>query len=80
MLCVMRGRAGAGTIFSGCNLRCVYSQNWELGSKGKGQEVTSLKLVRAMLDLQERGCHNVNLVSPKRLIVCIGRCCYGEAR
>jgi putative pyruvate formate lyase activating enzyme len=76
----MRGRTGAGTIFSWCNLCCVYSQNWELRSKGKGQEVTSLKLVRAMLDLQERGCHNVNLVGPKCLIVCIGCCYYGEAR
>jgi putative pyruvate formate lyase activating enzyme len=80
MLCVMRGRVRAGTIFSWCNLRCVYSQNWEFRSKGKGQEVTSLKLVRVMLEVQERGCHNVNLVSSTCVIVCIGCCCYGEAK
>jgi putative pyruvate formate lyase activating enzyme len=65
----LRGWAGSGTIFfSWCNLRCVYCQNWEIGWKGEGQEVTSLQLAKVMLDLQERGCHNVNLVSPSHVV------------
>jgi putative pyruvate formate lyase activating enzyme len=65
----LRGWAGSGTIFfSWCNLRCVYCQNWEIGWEGEGQEFTSLQLAQVMLDLQERGCHNVNLVSPSHVV------------
>ena len=65
----LRGWAGSGTIFfSWCNLRCLYCQNWEISWKGEGQEVTSLQLARAMLDLQEMGCHNINLVSPSHVV------------
>jgi putative pyruvate formate lyase activating enzyme len=65
----LRGWAGSGTIFfSWCNLRCLYCQNWEISWKGGGREVTSLQLARAMLDLQEMGCHNINLVSPSHVV------------
>ncbi|HEV7858023.1 MAG TPA: radical SAM protein [Pyrinomonadaceae bacterium] len=62
------GSHGAGNIFFGnCNLRCVYCQNYQISQTHREQiknEVTHERLARMMLELQERGCHNVNFVSP----------------
>jgi putative pyruvate formate lyase activating enzyme len=62
------GTLGAGNIFFGnCNLRCVYCQNYQISQTHKEQiknEVTHERLAEMMLDLQARGCHNVNFVSP----------------
>ncbi len=65
----LRGRYGSGTIFfSGCNLRCVYCQNWEISHKRLGNEVTADELATIMLHLQHFGCHNINLVSPSHVV------------
>jgi len=65
----LRGWGGSGTIFFGwCNLRCVFCQNWDISQKGIGREVDSEELADMMLDLQERGCHNINLVSPSHVV------------
>jgi putative pyruvate formate lyase activating enzyme len=65
----LRGWAGSGTIFfSGCNLRCVYCQNWEISQKGFGHQVEPEELAEMMCDLQNRGCHNVNFVSPSHVV------------
>ena len=65
----LRGWAGSGTIFFGwCNLRCVFCQNWDISQKGIGHEVDAEALADMMLDLQERGCHNINLVSPSHVV------------
>jgi putative pyruvate formate lyase activating enzyme len=65
----LSGRAGSGTIFfSWCNLRCVYCQNWETSWRGTGYEVDAGGLAVMMLDLQARGCHNINLVSPSHVV------------
>ncbi|MBN1875964.1 MAG: radical SAM protein [Anaerolineae bacterium] len=62
---VLRGWRGSGTIFfSGCNLHCVYCQNYDISQQVAGQPVTAEKLAAMMLDLQAMGCHNINLVSP----------------
>ena len=62
------GTRGAGLIFFGnCNLRCVYCQNYQISQAHKAQiknEVTHERLADMMLELQARGCHNINFVSP----------------
>ena len=62
------GTKGAGNIFFGnCNLRCVYCQNYQISQSHKAQiknEVTHERLAEMMLELQARGCHNINFVSP----------------
>ena len=59
------GRGGSGTIFfSGCNLGCLYCQNYDISHGGRGKKVTPRELTGMMLSLQKRGCHNINLVTP----------------
>jgi putative pyruvate formate lyase activating enzyme len=64
----LTGKHGAGNIFFGnCNLRCVYCQNFQISQTHKEQirnQVTHERLAEMMLDLQARGCHNINFVSP----------------
>lgn len=64
----LTGTRGAGNIFFGnCNLRCVYCQNYQISQAHKEQiknEVTHERLAEMMLELQIRGCHNINFVSP----------------
>jgi putative pyruvate formate lyase activating enzyme len=65
----LRGWIGSGTIFfSFCNLRCVFCQNWDISQAGEGREVLPADLAEMMLDLQERGCHNVNFVTPEHVV------------
>src|SRR5213592_898835 len=62
------GKSGAGNVFFGnCNLRCVYCQNYQISQVHKEQienEVTHERLAEMMLELQARGCSNINFVSP----------------
>jgi len=62
------GTGGAGNVFLGlCNLRCVYCQNYQISQTFKQQrrnEVSFERLAEMYLELQERGCHNINWVSP----------------
>ena len=62
------GTSGAGNIFFGnCNLRCVYCQNYQISQTHKEQlknEVAHERLAEMILELQARGCHNINFVSP----------------
>ena len=59
------GENGSGTIFfSNCNLNCVYCQNHEISQEGKGLEVTTERLAEIMIEQQERGVNNINLVTP----------------
>ncbi|MBV9957441.1 MAG: radical SAM protein, partial [Acidobacteria bacterium] len=66
------GTHGAGNIFFGnCNLRCVYCQNYQISQTHKEQlknEVTHERLAEMMLELQGRGCHNINFVSPTHFV------------
>lgn len=63
------GDRGSGTIFfSHCNLRCVYCQNFEFSQQGFGKEVEEETIASFMLELQEKGCHNINFVTPTHVI------------
>ncbi len=63
------GRNGSGTIFfSNCNLRCVFCQNYPIAHEGRGREVSDEALAGMMMDLQRRGCHNINLVTPTHVM------------
>ena len=66
------GRGGSGTIFfSHCNLSCVFCQNHDISQTGVGSRVTARQLASIMLELQLRGCHNINLVSPTHIVPAI---------
>ena len=59
------GVGGSGTIFfSHCNLGCVFCQNWDISHKGAGTDCKIDDLAGMMLELQEAGCHNINMVTP----------------
>jgi len=65
----LRGREGSGTIFfSHCNLRCAFCQNWEISQSLEGRESRPAEIARVMLDLQARGCHNINFVTPEHVV------------
>jgi len=63
------GIGGSGTIFfSGCNLRCIFCQNYDISHGLEGEDVGPAELATMMLRLQELGCHNINLVSPTHVV------------
>lgn len=63
------GTNGSGTIFlSNCNLKCVFCQNWEISQKGEGRKISEREVAKIMISLQEKGCHNINLVSPSHFV------------
>jgi putative pyruvate formate lyase activating enzyme len=63
------GTKGSGTIFfTGCNLRCIYCQNFPISQLGNGSEVATPDLAKMMTSLQSRGCHNINLVTPSHFV------------
>ena len=63
------GRYGSGTIFfTNCNLRCLFCQNYSISQLGEGEKVSKEELAHMMLSLQDRGCHNINLVSPTHVV------------
>jgi len=65
----LRGWNGSGTIFfSGCNLRCVFCQNYDISWEVQGERVTPARLSDMMLELQGWGCHNINFVTPEHVV------------
>ncbi|MBI2160390.1 MAG: radical SAM protein [Candidatus Rokubacteria bacterium] len=65
----LRGWRGSGTIFfSWCNLRCVHCQNFDISQQGAGEETRPEALATMMLELQDMGCHNINLVTPEHVV------------
>ena len=59
------GTRGSGTVFfTNCNLNCIYCQNYEISQLGKGKEITVDKLASIFINQQEKGAHNINLVTP----------------
>lgn len=65
----LRGSHGSGTIFfASCNLRCLYCQNYEISHLRGGSEFTPRELADMMIELQDQGCHNINLVTPSHQV------------
>jgi putative pyruvate formate lyase activating enzyme len=77
---VLSGINGAGNIFFGnCNLRCIYCQNFEISQnwyREAEHQVTIEKLAEIMIDLQNRGAHNIGLVSPTHFSIQILKSIY----
>ncbi len=68
------GRYGSGTIFfTHCNLGCLFCQNWTISHLGEGSEISFDALANIMLNLQNYGCHNINIVTPTHQVPMILR-------
>ena len=63
------GRYGSGTIFfGGCNLLCSFCQNYEISHLNEGADVEPEQIAAMMIHLAERGCHNINFVTPTHVV------------
>jgi putative pyruvate formate lyase activating enzyme len=63
------GQNGSGTIFvTHCNLSCEYCQNYDISQCGNGETVSCEILAGMMIQLQQRNCHNINLVTPSHVV------------
>ena len=63
------GTHGSGTIFfTHCNLLCLFCQNYDISHEGYGQKVSDNQLAAMMIALQQRGCHNINFVTPSHVV------------
>lgn len=66
---IISGKEGSGTIFfSGCNLKCVYCQNYDISSEAFGKEITVERLAEIFKELEEKGANNINLVTPSHYV------------
>lgn len=66
---IISGKNGSGTIFfSGCNLKCVFCQNFQISSNNFGKVITTERLSQIFLELQAQGANNINLVTPTHFI------------
>jgi len=62
---IISGYSGSGTIFfTNCSLKCIFCQNYEISHLGEGYEIEIEQLAKIMLNLQNLGAHNINLVTP----------------
>jgi Uncharacterized Fe-S protein PflX, homolog of pyruvate formate lyase activating proteins len=63
------GTNGSGTIFfSNCNLQCSFCQNHQISTGGLGKEISIERLSEIFLEQQQRGAHNINLVTPTHYV------------
>lgn len=71
---IISGERGSGTVFfSGCSLGCVYCQNHNIADGTNGEEITTDELASIFLHLQEKGAHNINLVTGTHFVPVIRR-------
>jgi putative pyruvate formate lyase activating enzyme len=77
---VLVGRRGSGTIFfCGCNLHCVFCQNYDISQSADGRKMSPEEVAEVAITLTSQGCSNVNFVSPSHVAhvlaeaVCIAR-------
>lgn len=66
---IISGDKGSGTVFfSGCNLKCVYCQNYDISHQAFGKEITVQRLADIFKELEEKGANNINLVTPSHYV------------
>lgn len=66
---VISGTKGSGTVFfSNCNLKCLFCQNKKISTLGYGKEINNERLKNIFMELQEKGAHNINLVTPTHYV------------
>ena len=66
----LSGENGSGAVFfSGCNLRCVYCQNYKISTCTAGKRISIEELSDAFLNLQSQDAHNINLVTPTHFVI-----------
>ncbi len=66
---IISGESGSGTIFfSGCNLKCVYCQNYEISKQAFGKEISVERLAEIFKELENKGANNINLVTPSHYV------------
>lgn len=64
------GEGGSGTVFfSGCSLKCVFCQNYEISRDCSGKEITEQRLIKIFKELEAQGACNINLVNPTHYAV-----------
>ena len=69
---VLVGSGGSGTIFfAGCNLGCIFCQNFDISHHRHGRQVTIEQLIRSMVEVQSYGCSNINFVTPTHVVPAI---------
>ena len=71
---IISGSNGSGAVFfSNCNMSCLYCQNKQISLEGYGKDISNKKLGEIFLDLQNKGAHNINLVTPTPYVPQIAR-------
>lgn len=66
---VISGERGSGAIFfSGCNLRCVFCQNYEISHENFGKQVSKSEFIDIVKNLENQGAHTINLVNPTHFV------------
>lgn len=69
---VISGKNGSGTVFfSGCNLKCVFCQNYSISTRNQGREISIARLREIYHELIGQGAHNINLVTPGHYITAV---------
>jgi putative pyruvate formate lyase activating enzyme len=70
-------------FFSGCNLKCVFCQNYKISQENFGKELSLKEFEQIILNLQQKGAHNINFVSPSHYTLSVAECLkrlYGRLR
>lgn len=69
--CISGTRGSGAVFFSGCNLRCVFCQNYAVSHESKGTAVSVARLANIFRELEDAGAHNINLVNPTHFVPAI---------
>lgn len=66
--CISGTRGSGAVFFSGCVLKCVYCQNYDISAEHRGKAISVKRLSEIFLELQRQGAHNINLVNPTHFV------------